>query len=138
MSLKKGGADKEVVRALRYLLATPEELQQTEQAGHSTGQWVSDILEYRQMPTALTPFNYITLSDATELRVQQVSCLDVIGKTTFELCAVCALIGIGRGQGACTVCFFHEMPMAWQMVLEVGLVGEVQDLRGWGGKAYGE
>ena len=73
MSLKKGGADKEVIRALRFLLATPEELQRTEQAGQSTGQWVSDILEYRQMPTALTPFKYMTLSNATELRVQEVS-----------------------------------------------------------------
>lgn len=78
MSLKKGGADKEVVRALRFLLATPEEVKATAHSGQSTGQWVSDILEYRQMPTALTPFNYITLSDATELRVQEVSPLNMV------------------------------------------------------------
>lgn len=75
MSLKKGGADRQVIKALRFLLATPEELRKTEQAGQSTGQWLSDILEYRQMPTAMTPFDYITLSDATELRVQQVSAI---------------------------------------------------------------
>ena len=83
MSLKKGGADSQVIKALRFLLATPEELQKTAQAGQSTGQWLSDILEYRQIPTAMTPFDYITLSDATELRVQQVSNLCVVLNLRF-------------------------------------------------------
>lgn len=72
VSLKKGGAGREVIRALRFLLATPDEVQEAEEAGRSTGQWLADILEYRQLPTAMTPFNYITLSNATEMRVQQV------------------------------------------------------------------
>ena len=97
MSLKKGGADKEVIRALRFLLATPEELQKTEQAGQSTGQWVSDILEYRQIPTAMTPFNYITLSDATELRVQQVTSLNLVHKLTLEFFTLCTLQCISHG-----------------------------------------
>lgn len=71
VSLKKGGAGREVIRALRFLLATPDEVQEAEEAGRSTGQWLADILEYRQLPTAMTPFNYITLSNATEMRVQQ-------------------------------------------------------------------
>lgn len=77
-SLKKGGADADVIKALRYLLATPKEVKETEQTGQSTGQWLSDILEYRQIPTALTPFDYITLSDSTELKVQEVSSLSEI------------------------------------------------------------
>ena len=71
--LKKGGADINVMKALRYLLATPKEVKETAETGQSTGQWLSDILEYRQMPTALTPFDYITLSDSTELKVQEAS-----------------------------------------------------------------
>lgn len=90
MSLKKGGADRQVIKALRFLLATPEELQNTEQAGQSTGQWLSDILEYRQMPTAMTPFDYITLSDDTELRVQQVSALSEIRKPSIPVVTGCA------------------------------------------------
>ena len=108
MSLKKGGADKEVIRALRFLLATPEELQKAEQAGQSTGQWVANILEYRQIPTALTPFNYITLSDATEFRVHEVSSLSVVNNDTCEFCTACSLLctGHSQGRGACPLCAF--------------------------------
>ncbi|KAL3138842.1 hypothetical protein ABBQ32_005675 [Trebouxia sp. C0010 RCD-2024] len=71
VSLKKGGAGREVIKALCFLLATPDEVQKAEEAGRSTGQWLADVLEYRQLPTATTPFDYITLSNATEMRVQQ-------------------------------------------------------------------
>ena len=80
MSLKKGGADRDVIKALRFLLATPEDMQTAEEAGQSTAQWLSDILEYRQMPTPMTPFDYIKLSDDTELRVQQVSPSTVLNR----------------------------------------------------------
>ena len=67
MSLKKGGADESVPKALRYLLATPEEVKEVEEQSQEAGQWVSDILEYR------------TLSNPTELKVQEVSdqCHDI-------------------------------------------------------------
>ena len=72
MSLKKGGADENVPKALRYLLATAQEVKEVEEQSQTTGQWLADILEYRRMPTPMTPFDYITLSDATELKVQEV------------------------------------------------------------------
>ena len=93
VSLKKGGAGREVIKALRFLLATPDELQTAEEAGQRTGQWLADILEYRQLPTAMTPFGYITLSNATELRIQQACFLPLSTDT-----AVVVLI-------ACFVCF---------------------------------
>ena len=73
MSLKKGGAAAEVPKALRYLLATSQELKEVEEQSQTTGQWLADILEYRRLPTPMTPFDYITLSDSTELKVQEVS-----------------------------------------------------------------
>ncbi|DBA83878.1 TPA: hypothetical protein ACH3X1_006386 [Trebouxia sp. C0004] len=73
MSLKKGGAADEVPKALRYLLATSKELKEVEEQSQTTGQWLADILEYRRLPTPMTPFDYITLSDSTELKVQEAS-----------------------------------------------------------------
>ena len=73
MSLKKGGADENVPKALRYLLATPQEVKEVEEQSQTTSQWLADILEYRRLPTPMTPFDYITLSDATELKVQEAS-----------------------------------------------------------------
>lgn len=80
MSLKKGGADESVPKALRYLLATPEEVKEVEEQSQEAGQWVSDILEYRELPTAMTPWDYRTLSNPTELKVQEVSdqCHDIL------------------------------------------------------------
>jgi hypothetical protein len=73
MSLKKGGAADEVPKALRYLLATSEELKEVEEQSQTIGQWLADILEYRRLPNPMTPFDYITLSDSTELKVQEAS-----------------------------------------------------------------
>ena len=73
MSLKKGGADENVPKALRYLLATAQEVKEVEEQIQTTSQWLADILEYRRLPTPMTPFDYITLSDATELKVQEAS-----------------------------------------------------------------
>ena len=123
MSLKKGGADKDVIRALRFLLATPEELQKTERAGQSTGQWVSDILEYRQMPTAMTPFNYITLSDATELRVQEVSSPVAVCKPTLDF-SVCILLCTSHGSWCLLFVLIILTRMVWQITLELGYVGK--------------
>lgn len=61
------------MQALRFLLATPEELKTAAKTGQGIGQWLADILEYRQLPTSINPFDYITLSNSTELRVQQAS-----------------------------------------------------------------
>ena len=104
-SLKKGGADADVVKALRYLLATPEEVQQTEKAGQSMGQWLSDILKYRQIPTAMTPFDYITLSDATERKGQEVSQLSGLHCVHFYVHA-CVYRHI-RPHTICVRCSFY-------------------------------
>ena len=77
MSLKKGGADEDVLRALRYLLASEQELQEIEEQAQSLGQWLSDFMEYRKRPTASTPFQYRTLSDTTEQAIHEVSCCPV-------------------------------------------------------------
>ena len=92
--MKKGGAGREVIKALRFLLATPDELQTAQAAGQSTGQWLADILEYRQLPTAMTPFDYIKLSNATELRIQQAGFLPLSTDTAVVVLS------------ACFVCFF--------------------------------
>lgn len=73
MSLKKGGAADEVPKALRYLLADSQELKEVEEQSQTTGQWLADILEYRRLPTPMTLFDYITLSDSTEMKVQEAS-----------------------------------------------------------------
>ena len=72
MSLRKGGADTDALRALRYLLASEKELQEAEEQAQSLGQWLADFLGYRQQPNALTPFLYRTMSDATEQAVHEV------------------------------------------------------------------
>ena len=89
MSLKKGGADENVPKALRYLLATAQEVKEVEEQSQTTGQWLADILEYRRLPTPMTPFDYITLSDATELKVQEASSQTAY-KPCFIHCACCA------------------------------------------------
>ena len=62
MSLRKGGVEREVHKALRYLLVPHDELQQVAKDSESLAQWLGDYLEYRLM------------SQPTELKVQQASC----------------------------------------------------------------
>lgn len=98
VSLKKGGAGREVIKALCFLLATPDEVQKAEEAGRSTGQWLADVLEYRQLPTATTPFDYITLSNATEMRVQQAGSppLSLQAQLLMPVLAASVTIGMWR------------------------------------------
>ena len=72
MSLKKGGADRDLHKALHYMLLPEDELQQVAKESQSFGQWLGDYIEYRRRPTVLTPFEYRLMSQPTEIKVQQV------------------------------------------------------------------
>ena len=58
MSLKKGGADRDVHKALRCLLVPEEELQQVAQESQSFGEWLGDYIEYSIPPKCLNCYQW--------------------------------------------------------------------------------
>ena len=66
MSLKKGGADRDLHKALHYLLMPEDELQQVAKESQSFGHWLGDYIECRKHTDALAPLN--GAADVTEER----------------------------------------------------------------------